>query len=197
MTKGMIIVLILSVILAVGAPLLNALHMTQQYKTYPSFRVVIEPYDPRDLFYGHYLTFRTAWNWKDAPLAQERQGRRGPYQKNSCLCVEEGNENPPVYKVTCPAAGAVLPQCRHILKGESYGEQSFEARVNRYYLDEAAAMPLERQFRDGKKKFTLDLYVTPGGKALPGQLYVEDVPLEDYIKRNGGRVPDVDRQDNP
>ena len=76
MTKGTAIALVLSVLLAVGAPLLNALHMTQQYKHYPSFRVNIEPYDPRDLFYGHYLRFRTAWNWKDAPPPEERRNLR-------------------------------------------------------------------------------------------------------------------------
>lgn len=197
MTKRMTIALILSVLLAVGAPLLNALHMAQKFKDYPSFRVKVEPYDPRDLFYGHYLTFRTAWNWKDTPPKGASLDLRGGHQENSCLCVTDQAENPYVYKVSCPPAGAGIPECLHILRGESYGRQSFETGVDRYYLDETAAMPLERQFRDGKKKFTLDLYVTPRGKALPGQLYIEDIPLEDYIKRNGGRVPDVDSPDNP
>lgn len=197
MTRGMTVALVLSVVLAVGAPLLNALHMTQQYKSYPSFRVNIEPYDPRDLFYGHYLRFRTAWNWKEAPPQDERRNRVGRYQKDSCLCVADGEENPLVHKVACPPPETGVPECRHILRGESYGEWSFDAGVNRYYLDETAALPLEREFRDGKKKFTLDLYVAPGGKALPGQLYVEGIPLEEYIKRNGGTVPDVHRPENP
>ena len=197
MTKRTTIALVLSVLLAVGAPLLNAVRMTEQYKHYPSFRVNIEPYDPRDLFYGHYLTFRTAWNWKDAPPQDARRGRGGRYQKNSCLCVTDGDKNPLVYKVACPPQETNVAECRHILRGESYGEWSFESGVNRYYLDETAALPLERQFRDGKKKFTLDLYVTPGGRALPGKLYIENIPLENYIKRNGGKVPDVDRRENP
>lgn len=197
MTKGTAIALVLSVLIAVGAPLLNAVRMTEQYKHYPSFRVTIEPYDPRDLFYGHYLRFRTAWNWKDAPPPEERRSRRVGYQKDSCLCVTDGDENPLVYKVACPPPETKVPECRHVLRGESHGEGSFETGVDRYYLDETAALPLERQFRDGKKKFTLDLYVTPDGGALPGKLYIEDIPLENYIKRNGGKVPDVDRPENP
>lgn len=180
----------LSVALAVGAPLANALMTAQKFRDYPSFRVKIEPYDPRDLFYGHYLRFQTTWNWKDkTPENNQFHGSR-----EACLCVGEGDTNPVVSAASCPPAGENLPNCRFTLRGTLYGNSRFDTGVNRYYVDEALAKPLEDLFVREKRDFSLDLHVTPEGKTLPGELYVEGERLKDFVARHGGRIPEGQKQ---
>ena len=83
MSRRMMIALVASVLLATGAPLVNAYIMAEKFKNYPSFRVDIEPYDPRDLFYGHYLRFRIDWNWKEKPPEDQAQRFRRNHEIRS------------------------------------------------------------------------------------------------------------------
>lgn len=184
MKSRFMIAAVLSVALAVGAPLANALMTAKKFRDYPSFRVKIEPYDPRDLFYGHYLQFQTVWNWKDKAWQKDHEGG------SACLCVGEGAENPPVSLSACPPAGGNLPDCRFILRGTKVWNSGFDTGVHRYYVDEALAKPLEDLFIREKRDFSLDLHVTPGGKVLPGELYVEGERLKDFVARHGGRIPE-------
>lgn len=198
MSRGILIALVASVLLAVGAPLLNAFLMAEKFKNYPSFQVDIEPYDPRDLFYGHYLMFRIDWNWKEKP-PEDGAGRSRMNSSNpqKCLCVGAQKTSPVVNVAECPPAGGALPGCHYTLRGKSYGEWSFDNGINRYYLSETVAKPLETLFLKGGRKFTLDLHVTPGGESLPGKLYIDGLPLKEFLARNGGKVPDVNQQETP
>lgn len=198
MSRGMLIALIASVLLAIGAPLVNAYIMAEKFRTYPSFRVDIAPYDPRDLFYGHYLTFRIDWNWKNKPPedpAQRFRNRNANIEK--CLCVGEGDISPVVHVAECPPERGSLPDCRYTLRGESYSEWTFNNDVDRYYLSETLAKPLETLFLKDGRKFSIDLHVTPDGKSLPGQLYIDGLPLKEFLARNGGTVPGVDTEETP
>ena len=186
MSGKMTIAVLLSITLAVGAPMLSAVKKAEQFQKYPSFRAKIEPYDPRDLFYGHYLQFRTAWNWKEK-VPEDSQKLYG--QRKACLCVGEGNFDPVVSVAECPSQGKTLPDCRFTLRGESQGNWNFDNGVSRYYVDETLAKPLEDLFMREKREFSLDLHVTPDGKTLPGLLYIEGVPLKDFIAQNGGTIP--------
>lgn len=197
MGKRMTIALIASVLLAVGAPLVNAFIMADKFKKYPSFRVDIAPYDPRDLFYGHYLRFQIDWNWKVKPPEDQAQRFGGHSAPRHCLCVGEGAVNPVVNVAECPPGGEVLPGCRYTLRGESFNSWSFNNNIDRYYVSETVAKPLETLFMKKGGKFTLDLHVTPDGKSLPGQLYVDDLPLKEYLSRNGGKVPGVIEEETP
>lgn len=184
MDKKSLLVL-LSLLLAVGAPLLNALVMNHRQETYPTIRVDIEPHDPRDLLYGRYMTFTTKWNWKDG------QAQYACISENCCLCVGEGDVNPPVSLTSCPAAPETdLPHCRHVLKraGRSFGA-NFDSGVNRYYVDENIALPLEQLFRSRQEKFSLTLHIAPDGRTSAGELYVGDMPLKEYLVKKGGRIP--------
>ena len=196
MSRGMMIALVASVLLATGAPLVNAYIMAEKFKNYPSFRVDIEPYDPRDLFYGHYLRFRIDWNWKEKPPEDQAQRfRRNHGNPKQCLCVGEGDVNPVVQVSECSSSDDALPDCRYTLKGTSYNPWSFENDVNRYYVSETLAKPLEALFLKQGQKFAIDLHVTPDGKSLPGQLYIEGMPLKEFLARNGGKVPGVDTEE--
>lgn len=186
MSSRMMIAVLLSIALAVGAPLVSALNMAQKFQDYPSIRVDIEPYDPRDLFYGHYLRFAIAWNWGKEAAPQQAQTYA---EERKCLCVGEGENNPTVSVQSCPPKGDVLLDCKYTLRGKSWNASHFDNGVNRYYVDETIALPLEHLFTREKRKFTLDLHVTPDGKSLPGQLYIDDVPLKEFLAKNGGKVP--------
>ena len=179
MSRYTTIAVVLSILLAVGAPLVNAVTMAKQFKDYPSVRVDIEPYDPRDLLYGQYLQFRPVWNWnKDARVDGSARVCSG---KECCLCVGEGEVNPTVSLAVCPPKGESLGTCRFTLRGQSWNNDHFENGLGRYYVDETIAKPMEDMFVREKKKFSLDAHITPSGESLPGELYIENVPYKEFL----------------
>ena len=155
-------------------------------------RVKIEAYDPRDLLYGHYLTFRIKW-----PLPE----KRASMGKDACLCVGSGAVDPPVSVMACHFArekGA----CHAVLTGRDYGGDRFDIGINRYYVDEAYAKPLETMVRaqtqgradepkalpDEAATFRIGLTLRPNGKAVVRNLYVGDQPLADYLRDHGAEL---------
>lgn len=181
MSRSVTIAVVLSILLAVGAPLANALFLAKQFKDYPSVRIDIEPYDPRDLLYGQYLRFRPVWNWnKEAGVDAAERVCRG---KDCCLCVGEGEVNPAVTVSICPPGGGATGACNHTLRGQYWGDENFENGLGRYFVDETLAKPLEDMFVRDKKKFSLDIHVTPSGKAMPGELYIEGIPYKEFLKQ--------------
>ncbi len=187
MSRSVTMAVVLSILLAIGAPLANALRMADQFKDYPSVRVDIEPYDPRDLLYGQYLRFRPVWNWnKDV---QPDKNARICNGKECCLCVGEGEVNPSVSLAVCPPKGESLATCRYTLRGQSWNNDHFENGLGRYFVDETVAKPLEDMFVRDKKKFSLDVHITPSGKTMPGELYIEGVPYRDFLDRQKAATP--------
>lgn len=187
MTNKMTIAVVLSILLAVGAPLVSAISMAKKFQDYPSIRVDIEPYDPRDLFYGHYMQFQIKWNFKNTKPEEVQTSYQ---EKKSCLCVESGAVNPPVSVTQC-APNNEKPGCVYNLTGKSWNHDHFDNGVHRYYVDENIAMPLEDLFVKEGRRFSLDLHITPDGESLPGILYIDDLPLKDFIAKNGGKIPEV------
>lgn len=184
----------LSLALAVAAPLVNVAFLQHHAENNPVIRVNIEPYDPRDLFYGQYLRFRVDWNWKP----DDREHVEQVCSANSCcLCVEEGDVNPVVSPVSCDDRKEDLPSCRHILRGEHQYfietdkqtiDQEFKIGTDRYFVDERYAKPLELLFFDKKEKFTLELSVAPDGKVQPRDLFIGDFPLKEYLAVHGDKM---------
>ena len=191
MNDKMTIAVILSIVLAVGAPLLSAISMAKKFEDYPSIRVDIEPYDPRDLFYGHYMQFQIKWNFKNTKPPETPASYQ---EKKSCLCVQEGAVNPAVTVTEC-APAEETHGCVYRLKGKSWNQDHFDNGVHRFYVDENIAMPLEELFVKEGRRFSLDLHITPDGESLPGKLYVDDLPLKDFIEKNGGKIPEAKTED--
>lgn len=163
---------IASILLAIAAPLLMAIKSHNDQKTYPVVKVEIEPYDPRDLLYGHYMIFQYKWNLGDTASIKSCQG------KDCCLCLEEGAQDP---KATVMACRPDKPaHCAHMLKGSFYGDR-FDIGLNRYYVDETVALPLENLFRNKKERFHVGLSISPNGKAILEKLYVGTRPVNDYV----------------
>ena len=176
---------IASVVIALLVPLLIAVQANRNMASYPVVKFEIEPYDPRDLLYGHYMTFAFKWNWKGG--SPDKTACSG---ENCCLCVGEG-DLPEVSLSACPADNAApLPSCRHMVKGRYSGGEFFDVGINRYYVDESIALPLEKLFRDKKEKFSLALGLKPNAKPVVGTLYVGDQTLKDYLSTHDGRVPE-------
>jgi uncharacterized membrane-anchored protein len=168
-----------SIVLALAGPLLMAVKAHQEQRAYPVVRVEIEPYDPRDLLYGHYMTFAFNWNWgKEKPDSKSCQGA------HCCLCLGEGSEDPKASVIACvPEKPA---QCAHVLKGAYYGDTIFHIGVDRYYVDENIALPLEDLFRNKKETFHVGLSISPEGKAILEKLYVSGKPVNQYVDEHGG-----------
>lgn len=163
------------IVIAVALPLLNAARFEHAVKTYPVIRVPIEPYDPRDLLYGQYLRLRILWN---LPKGAQQAGCSGD---DCCLCLGavEGSYNPPARIMSCPPSAATPPGCRHMVKGRVYGT-TFDSGLNRYYVDEKIALPLEKIFREKKAGFSLGVVIHPDGKTTAENLYVDGMTLEQY-----------------
>ena len=163
----------LSIALAVIAPMLMALKARGEMQSWPVVKVEIEPYDPRDLLYGHYMTFAYKWNWD-----KERHDAKACQGADCCLCLDGGAEDP---KASVMACNSDKPQyCAHALKGAFYGDR-FDIGLNRYYVDESIALPLENLFRNKKEKFHVGLSINPKGKPVLEKLYVGAQPVNDYV----------------
>ena len=173
--------------LAVAAPLVSAYVAHRAQTSYPLIRVDIEPYDPRDLMYGHYMRFAVKWNWDKNKTAA------GMQDGELCLCIGEGNINPPVSPTICPVPGEQGFSCSAILKGhltwlpamqDAEAGYRFTIPNDRYYVDETIALPLEKLFFEKKEGFSVGLSLRPNGTAALEKMYVSGIPLEDYIRDN-------------
>jgi uncharacterized membrane-anchored protein len=173
MTRKDILILV-SVLLAVLAPLASAYTAHQNLKSYPVVKVRIEPFDPRDLMYGHYLQYRILWNWS--------ADHTDDYEQNAgkCLCLGEGDDNPPASLVSCEAP-APEKTCAHIVQGDYHASGVYDIGINRYYLDEEFAPALETVFRDKKADFSIGLAIAPSGKPKLERLYIDGKPWQDYV----------------
>ncbi len=152
------------------------------------WRIPVTGYDPRDLLRGHYLTFRYDWNW-------EKGMNTACSGKECALCLQEstssGSYNPKVYTTSLTVA---KKQCSGFIQGRSYhSSNQFEIGakegygLRRYYIPEAEAGKLDgllrRQNQNGHK-FDMGLRVNDSGQAFIEKMYIDGIPLEDWIKRN-------------
>ncbi len=177
-----------SILLAVLMPLFGAFKAYSDIQSAPVVRFEIEPYDPRDLLYGHYMTFQIKWNWKEDKTVLSSS------ENNVCLCVGETTVNPEVSAVLCANKEEEGSSCKYLIPGHYYASparddaeqiQTFDADINRYYVDERFGLPLEKIFRDKAGVFSIGLGMKENGKPVVENLYVDDLPLKEYIDQNG------------
>jgi uncharacterized membrane-anchored protein len=175
-----------SLFVAVFLPLLMVAKAQMDFAKSDVIRVDIEPYDPRDLLYGQYMQFKINWNWKNV----EEAASVCTDHKNCCLCISDGVDNPFVNVMNCEESEKDL-SCKHSIQGKSYGSNQFDAGINRFYVDERFALPLEQVFQSGKEKFRVGLFVRDGQKPILEKLYVGNGSLEEYLVKNNGVLPDA------
>ena len=151
------------------------------------WRVPVAGYDPRDLLRGHYLTFRYDWNWDEA-----RNTACSGRECAVCLSADmpSASYNPRVYMT---ALSVAEKQCESFIHGYSYGGNQFEIGtkqgygLRRYYIPETEAAKLDRLLRredQNDHKFDVGLRVNSAGQAFVEKMYIDGVPLEDWIRMN-------------
>jgi hypothetical protein len=132
------------------------------------WRVKISAYDPRDLLYGHYLTYRYDWT------ADGRIQTPAPANE-SCLCLNSsgnGSSDPKVHGVSCSVpAGAA---CESVITAPAMREK--------YMIPEHNAERLESLFRSGNHDFHVEIMAHNNQSVSVRGLYVDDVALEDYLR---------------
>lgn len=150
--------------------------------------VPVTGYDPRDLLRGHYLTFRFDWNWEDEEAKCQND--------NCAVCLAEDSndqgryENP---KVRLNFANVARKECASYIKGYGGRTTSFNIgtrkssnNLRRYYIPEEHARHLDYALRrqGATHKFSLGLRVNENGNAFIERMYINGVPLEQWVKDN-------------
>ncbi len=132
------------------------------------WRVKISAYDPRDLLYGHYLTYRYDWN-------ADGQIQMTAVAGESCLCLNSsgaGINDPKAHAVNCsvPAGNT----CESVIAAPETREK--------YLIPEHNAERLESLFRNGKHDFRVEIMAHNDKSVSVRDLYVDGVALEDYLR---------------
>jgi hypothetical protein len=148
--------------------------------------VPIAGYDPRDLLSGHYLRFQYVWNLAPGSAAR---GCRG---EDCALCTDDPAPfNPQVSLVPLADAPA---QCTSFIAGstvdrfdpgDSFFIRGTSDNLTRYYIPENEAMRLQRLLLTNETnapQFSLGLRVTAAGTAYIEAMYVDGVPLEQWLR---------------
>ncbi len=118
----------------------------------------ITGYDPRDLLSGHYLTYRVNYG-----VGNICGGMRGKRVRDGYVCL-----NPKQFSFY------PIDSCPIIIKGSCKGSSRFEAGIERYYIPEDRAKPLDKDVREGKASIVLS--VQPSGKAQIKDLLIDGKP---------------------
>ncbi len=181
MQKHKPLLVALSIAIAVIVPLLNAMKVKMDRASYPIVKFDIEPYDPRDLLYGHYMNFAITWNWKGG-----KPDDKACIGNECCLCVGEGDSNPQVFLLQCFSPSSL--SCKHKFKGYYYSGGTFTTDITRVFVDERIALPLEEIFRRQKEKFSIGLGMAPDGKHIIERLYIGGKPVDQYVDEKGGSL---------
>ncbi len=126
--------------------------------------------DPRDLLRGHYVRFTIDWNWADDP------GTCDDYA-NCCVCLhdEHGDRtNPRVERLDCSLAHT----CDAAIRGRITSETTFDVGLDRYYVAEQLALPIERRILEGHG--AVSVVVNKNRNALLKELLVDGQPWRDW-----------------
>lgn len=166
---------LMSILIALAVPLFLAVKAQHEAGAYPTAKIKIVGYDPRDLLYGHYLMFRYNWDWADG-----QPGENACYGADCCLCLGEGAD-PKASIMTCETAAA--QQCPRTVRGHYYGGTDFTLDNNRYLVSETRARELELILRDEPDRMRMEITLPPRGKNRIKMMYVDGLPVEDYLRQ--------------
>jgi len=133
----------------------------------PTVRLQIHGYDPRDLIAGHYLAFTV-----DYGVTQPIELRYG----SAYLCfTEEGGLKASAWHEGKAADSRDPQTCPVFLQGAmDYGR--FLAGVEYYYVNENAALELDKALRSGEHKSEIILQINSEGQGRVQSLIFDDKP---------------------
>ena len=129
----------------------------------------ITGYDPRDLFRGHYLRFRVAYDWQESQ--NKCNGRTGC---SYCL-TDVGKQAPKVHI----ANSHIAKQCDGFMQYDD-----LEEPLNRFYIAETQARLAEDLLRQARIDNTayLRLSINKNGAPRIVDLLIEGQSLEQLLK---------------
>lgn len=143
------------------------------------WRIKIGGYDPRDLLYGHYLSFRYQWN-----LAAAEGG--GSIKAHECLCLTasgSGIRDPLVRPMSCGGDEAkTCPSLIRAYPSASSWTLTRGAPADRYFIPEENAHKIESLLREGKQDFYMEISPRSDRSVAVRGLYIGDMSLEDYLR---------------
>ncbi len=152
------------------------------------WQVKIAGYDPRDLLYGHYLTYRYEWNIKGDGAALP--------ENDTCLCLTasgSGHRDPDAMPMHCPEKKTA--RCDAVIQAwNSHGSYSLKRGSNpeQYFIPENRARELESLLREGKQTLRIEFAAHRDGHTAIRTLYIGEQPLAAYLnlpppaQREGG-----------
>lgn len=142
-----------------------------------TWRVKITGYDPRDLLYGHYLSFRFDWG------ASLTRGTCAAAQ-SCCLCLDaqNGSTTPLASRKSCAAA----TQCAsHVPMPDGTNKDAFNPEgTQRYFIPESAATRLNTLLANRQYNLQVDVKIAPSGQHVLGDLYIDNVEWRDYLRQH-------------
>ncbi|CAK0761708.1 hypothetical protein CCP4SC76_3520015 [Gammaproteobacteria bacterium] len=149
--------------LAILAGLVATKHLAREWGT--EFRLPISGYDPRDLLSGHYLIYRVDYAVPVCGAASNTAGD-ATRQVLAHVCLA-----PRFFEYGTPA------QCTLAIRGHCQAGR-FQAGIERFYIPQEYAGPLEQAVRD--KKAEILLSVTPGA-TLVKNLLIDGRPWNEVV----------------
>lgn len=147
--------------------------------SHQEYRVEITGYDPRDLLKGHYLIFRYVW---PAGASTPEPHKQSSY---SCACFSGDPLKPDMQFINCNKRQEQPAEtCEAFINvSRAGGEYQPYENMRRYYIPEKHAPMLERMLRSGKHKFSVGIVPREGGEAQIKMMYVDDVPLDQFLQQ--------------
>lgn len=148
------------------------------------WQVKIAGYDPRDLLYGHYLTYRMAWDIRENASFPYNSY---PYGEQTCLCLNSsgsGGRDPVATPLSCGMEKTM--QCESVIRvnrsGGSVYSLNMKDAAQRHFIPEENARHVERLLRTDGHTLRVEFMARSDRSAHIRDLYVDDQPLETYLR---------------
>lgn len=157
---------------------------TNHYKenAYQEYRIAIDGYDPRDLLKGHYIRF--TYDWPDN--AVNKFGYKGYYDNLACACFSGDPLQPDIRFDYCKSTKFAQQSCNPAVRVKPLGGINFQPdeTLRNYFVSEEHAYTLEKMLRENKHKFSVGIVPQPDGHAVLKMMYVDGIPLDEYLRSN-------------
>ena len=167
--------------LAVPLSMINQREMALRDGVLYKFRTA--PVDPADAFRGRYVALRI----EDENVAVQTNSCFTRGQKVFAVLENDTNGFARVTSLSAdrPAGNAAVP----VTINYAYGTNAhIQVPFDRYYLSESAAPRAESAYRSHSRRGNRSTYVTVrvlDGFAVLEELYIDDVPIKDFLKKEG------------
>lgn len=165
---------------------------TNHYKenAYQEYRIAIDGYDPRDLLKGHYIRF--TYDWPEnavnhSVFIMQKVNSQHFRKEQVCVCFSGDPLQPDVRFDLCKGKNSAGQRCEAGVKVSGWAsgtEFQPDESLRNYFVAEDHAYTLEVMLREGKHKFSVGLVPQPDGHAVLKMMYVDGIPLDEYLRSN-------------